>query len=136
MRYILILISINFLISCQSNQQSGGTTDTEGCYQLVSATEFSDLITQDKDAQLIDVRTLDEVKQGYIEGALNLDFYQDHFKDQLTDLDKSKKVYVYCQSGKRSNDAARMLEQLGYCGVVELKGGYSAWEDEGRKVVK
>lgn len=79
------------------------------------------------DAQILDARTAEEYAAGHIPGAINIDVLKDDFLTAASDkLDKHKKVYVYCRSGKRSMVAASKLATQGYRSV-NLKGGYMAW---------
>ena len=41
--------------------------------------------------------------------------------------DRSTKVVLYCQSGNRSNAAGKALLAQGYCAIVQLTGGKTAW---------
>jgi GntR family transcriptional regulator len=52
-------------------------------------------------------------------------------EDAFKQLDKAYTVAVYCRSGNRSKDAAKMLSLMGY-NVVELDNGYKAWVESGR----
>jgi thioredoxin 1 len=80
-------------------------------------------------AILVDVRTPEEYKEGHLQNALNIDWLGDGFEQSAAKLDKTKPVYVYCRSGKRSSDAAEKMKELGFEKVYELDGGISAWED-------
>jgi rhodanese-related sulfurtransferase len=70
---------------------------------------------------LLDVRSLQEVKHGHIEGFVNIPV--DDLRDHIGELDRSKPVYVHCHSGLRSYIAARVLTQKGFT-VFNLSGGY------------
>ncbi len=94
----------------------------------VSKERFASLLSSMTNPQLIDVRTLGEFKEGSIEGALNIDFYNDDFQSQLKSLDKDRPVFIYCKSGGRSAKAYKMLKDMGMEKVYDLKGGYSGWE--------
>ena len=82
-------------------------------------------------AVLLDVRMPQEFEQGHIEGAVNLNFFDPNFKNQLLELDKDKKYYVYCKNDSRSERAAEFLLQNDYPEVYVLKGGYMAWKEAG-----
>ena len=77
------------------------------------------------DAQFIDVRTADEYKAGHAPNALN--FPLDALSAELGKLDQSKPVYVICQSGKRSAQGAKILNEAGFSQVFSIKGGTNAW---------
>ncbi len=50
------------------------------------------------------------------------------------ELDPAGRVIVYCRSGVRAVLAAQTLKTLGFGDVVNLDGGFSAWEKEGLPV--
>jgi len=90
---------------------------------------------QVKGAQVLDVRTAEEFKQGYIKGAVNADWLKEgEFSEQAKKLDKSAPVYVYCLSGVRSGKAADWLAANGFKEVINLDGGIKAWKEAGKKV--
>jgi rhodanese-related sulfurtransferase len=93
----------------------------------VNAVQFKEAIFN-KDVQLIDVRTPGEYEEGHIANAVNIDFYQEEsFVDTFSKMDKSKPVYLYCRSGKRSRNAAQKLADMGFSKIYDLEGGYMAW---------
>ena len=99
----------------------------------VDAKAFAELLKK-KDVLLLDVRTPDEYAEGHIPGAVNIDVKQDGFMTQVEKLlDKSKTIAVYCRSGRRSADAAGMMEGRGYK-TANLKGGILAWKAENMPV--
>ena len=83
--------------------------------------EDADSIVSRKDVTLLDVRTPEEFKRGHIEGFLNIPV--DELREGLSKLDKSKPVYVICQSGLRSYIASRILAGNGY-EAYNFSGGY------------
>lgn len=90
-------------------------------------TEFSP--ERASNAILIDVRTPEEYQNGHLEEALNINWYDADFKDQVRKLDQSKTVYVYCKLGGRSAKAAAVMDSLGF-EVIDLAGGYDAYMAE------
>lgn len=102
--------------------------------QVLPVNDFEKAI-QVKGAQVVDVRTPDEFKQGFIKGAVNYNWLNEkEFVEQAKKLDKSQPVYVYCLSGVRSGKAADWLSSNGFTKVVNLDGGIKAWKDAGKKV--
>ena len=83
--------------------------------------EDADSIVSRKDVTLLDVRTFEEFQRGHIEGFLNIPV--DELREWLSKLDKSKPVYVICQSGLRSYIASRILAGNGY-EAYNFSGGY------------
>ena len=97
-----------------------------GCSQKVSKnmpiTAFEQKMLED--AVLIDVRTPGEYAEGHLENAQNINWYDADFAQQFDGMDKQKTVYVYCRSGKRSMEAQKKLQSLGFEHVINLEGGY------------
>ncbi len=61
---------------------------------------------------LLDVRSEEEFSKGHLVGALNIP--HDVIRENLSFLDKSKVLLVYCRSGNRSKLAYNTLKGLGY----------------------
>ena len=97
--------------------------------EILDSKIFFENINKSENIQLLDVRTQDEYKNGAIENALNIDFNnKEKFYDQILFLDKSRPVYIYCYSGGRSSEAAKILQKNGFLSIFDLKGGYRDWE--------
>jgi rhodanese-related sulfurtransferase len=93
--------------------------------------EWREKIAQDENAEILDVRTEEELENGYIPGAKNIDIYKGReFIDEIDQLDRSKNYYVYCRSGKRSAQACTIMDQKGFNETYNLLGGFSEWEGE------
>lgn len=101
----------------------------------ISVTEARKMI-QKGDVTVLDVRTLDEWKQGFIESARHIDVLDKSFKQKVSALDKSKPVIVYCAVGGRSAYAADDMAKLGFKNVYNLTGGIRAWTAAGYPVKK
>lgn len=95
----------------------------------LSQEEWREQIGKDDNAIILDVRTEEEVEEGYIPNAKNLDIYKgQEFVNELEKLDKSKSYYVYCRSGARSAQACTLMDQMGFNDTFNLLGGFSKWE--------
>ncbi|MBO5136604.1 MAG: CoA-disulfide reductase [Clostridia bacterium] len=79
------------------------------------------LLQKRDDITLLDTRTVYEYMRGHAEGFINIPV--DELRERLTELDKSKPVYVMCQSGLRSYLATRILMQNGF-DAYNFAGGY------------
>ena len=79
--------------------------------------------TKDKDALIIDVRSIQEYEEGHINSAINIPFYNIANKINKIEKNKERIIIVYCSSGGRSKKAKAELEKLGYENVYNLKGG-------------
>ena len=74
-----------------------------------------------KDIILLDTRTPFEYMRGAADGFINIPL--DDLRERLGELDKTKKIYVMCQSGLRSYLATRILTQNGF-DAYNLAGGF------------
>ena len=79
------------------------------------------LLQKRDDITLLDTRTVYEYMRGHAEGFINIPV--DELRERLAELDKSKPVYVMCQSGLRSYLATRILMQNGF-DAYNFAGGY------------
>lgn len=93
--------------------------------------EWVEQLEADNNAVILDVRTEEEVQQGYIPNAINIDIKQGQgFIDEVEGLDKTKNYYVYCRSGARSASACSIMNKLGFENAYNLMGGILDWEGE------
>jgi len=93
--------------------------------QSLSITDFSQEGLEDY--TLIDVRTPEEFAAGHLENAVNINWYDTNFIDQLKVVPKEHSLYVYCAKGVRSAKATALLDSLGYK-AIDLTGGYDAFK--------
>ena len=143
-RFVNTLLSIAFLavlmISCKESApaettQEGTPPVAEQTYKeapMIEPDEFEKGMKRNK-AVIVDVRMPQEFETGHMEGAININFFDPNFKNQLLDLDKNKKYYFYCKNDSRSERAAEFLLQNDYPEAYVLKGGYDAWIAAGKK---
>jgi len=76
---------------------------------------------------LLDVRTEGEYNAEYIPGAINIPLSD--LENRIDELDSSKAIIVYCQSGSRSRTASETLAQRGFI-VYNMEGGINAWKEK------
>lgn len=97
-------------------------------FKTVQITDLTDadLEAMGQQGQLIDVRETEEYEAGHIDGAQS---YPLSSLNTKFPLDQSKTYYLYCQAGKRSQQASQMLSDSGFT-VVNLNGGYQAFQDK------
>ena len=121
-KYILLIVmmlSISFLF---------GQGGEKGMHSVV-VKEFQQYLKLEQ-VFLLDVRTTNEYKQGHIEGAKNIDYFNKGFKAELDKLNKTIPVYVYCRSGGRSAKAMQIMKEMGFVSVYNLQGGFLAWSQK------
>ncbi|MDM3870720.1 rhodanese-like domain-containing protein [Porticoccus sp. W117] len=88
------------------------------------------VVEQHPEVLVLDIRTPKEFAEGHIAGALNIDYYSDDFKQNLSQLDKSKTYLVHCRSGGRSGRSLKLFRELGFEKVIHLDGGIKAWKSQ------
>ncbi len=122
-KYIVSVMLFSFLgiFSCKSQHN-------------LSVGQFAEALGPQ--TRILDVRTADEFAEGHLRGAVNVDWYGESFLQHVEDMfDREEPLYVYCRSGRRSEEAARMLSKAGYT-VCNMLGGYLAWTEAGREVTR
>lgn len=102
-----------------------------------------DLIAQDfheiykeRGGLLIDIRTNQEVENGMITGAVQIDYYRKDFYKELSKIDRDKPVFIYCAAGGRSGQAKKEMMEMGFKEIYNLSGGYSSWLQAGYSTTK
>ncbi len=84
-----------------------------------------DLIKNGQIDLVLDVRSLNERKQGYYNPSYHipLDLLEQAFPKKF--LDKNIRVLVYCRTGNRASQAVEILKNLGYNNVYYTTLNYS-----------
>ncbi len=103
---------------------------------MLRLTDLKKAIDDGQNIIVLDVRTPEEVAEGYVQGAKTIDIYSDDFDERVQQLDKSATIYVYCRSGHRSMNAAKKMIQMGFRDVRNVEGGIIDWQDKGYPTVK
>ncbi len=122
--FLLIIPTFLFLNACGQNQ----------AVKQVNSLGFEKLI-KDSSGTLLDVRTLGEFKNGHIKEAGQLNYYALDFRQKLLLLPKNQPIYLYCNTGYRSQKAAKILVENGYKNVYNLEHGIMEWNLKNLPVV-
>ncbi|MBW6497004.1 MAG: thioredoxin fold domain-containing protein [Bacteroidales bacterium] len=93
----------------------------------LSSKEFKNKI-ESGNGVLLDVRTQREFENGHLEDAGQLNYYALDFRRRLLLLPKDQPIYLYCNTGYRSDRAASFLVSNGYTQVYNLQHGIMEWE--------
>ena len=120
-RFLFILL---ILISCANVNQP--------LVKYISESEFLD---SSDDFKLIDVRTKSEYESGFIERALNIDFFSDTFESDVLSLNKNSKIILYCRTNNRSTKTANLLKKNGFKDISVIEGGITDWVKNGNDIV-
>lgn len=96
-------------------------------YQQITQQEAKEMMEEDSEVIILDVREQFEYESGHIQNAVLLpvgEIDQDTAKNVIPEKDSV--VLVYCRSGNRSKVAAETLAELGYTQIYEF-GGINTW---------
>lgn len=90
----------------------------------ISAQELNNILS---DVVLVDVREVYEQQICSI-GGVSVPLKE--FNSAISSFDKEKPIVVYCKSGKRSQDAVKLLLSAGFSKALFLNGGILSWIDQ------
>ena len=121
-KIISSLILILIIASLSGNKGK----DSDLTYNKINASDAREMINEDSDIIILDVRTEEEYNSGHIEGAVLLPNNEIEEKAEELLRDKSANILVYCRSGNRSASASQDLIKLGYTNVYDF-GGILDW---------
>ena len=127
MKNIIPFLLLLLLPSC------AGENKTSAKSTVLPVEEYVQNLNSDTTAYLIDVRTPEEYAEGHIEGAVLMNVMDEQtFLAGIDTLDANHTYYIYCRSGRRSQKASGLMSERGLK-VVDLQGGYNAWQKAEKK---
>ena len=85
---------------------------------------------------LVDVRRIDEYRDGHIAGALNIPVEQLAERYTALGVPRDREIVLYCASGRRAARAQELLEARGYDHVRLLDGSVNAWREQQLPLVR
>jgi len=104
-------------------------------FESINAKHAIHLLQNDENVTLLDVRTIEEYKEGHLRDATLIPVQALEENIGMLKQDKNKKIIVYCRSGNRSVTASRILEANGFT-PVNVKGGILGLQGAGVEIVK
>ena len=108
---------------------AGTSNNQTNTYRQITMDEAVDMMAQESDYIILDVRRPDEFAAGHIPNAINVP-NETIGTDEIPELpNKDQLIMVYCRSGRRSKEASEKLVKLGYTNIVEI-GGILDWKGE------
>ncbi|MBF0713665.1 rhodanese-like domain-containing protein [Gemella sp. GH3] len=122
---VVILVLVITIVGCSTSSNSSTNSSSSGTIKEMSGEELAK-IQNDKDKKekylVIDVRSEEEYKAGHLQHAINI-----AVGDVKSNIDKikfwkEKPVILYCNSGKKSKEAADILIAEGFKDVTNAKG--------------
>ncbi len=104
-------------------------SEVKHAVQLLPLEELKTRLDRKDPLTLVDVREKDEVRQGFIPGAIHIPrgFLEMQAEQKLPD--KGQEIVLYCAGGTRSAFAAKTLLDLGYQNVLSVNPGFVRWKD-------
>ncbi|MEH6405046.1 MAG: rhodanese-like domain-containing protein [Sneathiella sp.] len=122
----LVLLSIN---SVQAGDGIGVMGD-DGVLH-VNALDADRLLKKNPKIIVLDVRTGQEFKQGHIKGAINLNYYDNDFKELVRMLDQTETYLVHCKTGRRSGLSIPIMKAAGFKNLAHMDHGFDGWRKAG-----
>ena len=120
-KLIPILLSALMFTGC-----AGTSNNQTNTYRQITMDEAVDMMAQESDYIILDVRRPDEFAAGHIPNAINVP-NESIGTAEISELPhKDQLIMAYCRSGRRSKEAADKLVKLGYTNIVEF-GGILDW---------
>ncbi|WP_190277492.1 redoxin domain-containing protein [Adhaeribacter rhizoryzae] len=99
--------------------------------KLLNSQEAKKLLIKQPKTIILDVRTGQEFAGGHLNNALNFDYNNPDFVNQLSTLDKTKPYLVYCAVGGRSSKAAKQMQEMGFQLVYNVTDGFPGLKKAG-----
>ena len=124
--FIVLILIVSILLYFNYNK-SNKSTETKVRY--VSMNEIVQIMNENENYIILDVRTMEEFNQGHIPNAICIpnETINENIINELPN--KEQLILIYCRSGNRSKQAATKLEKLGYTNLIEF-GGIIDWKGE------
>lgn len=130
-KIILIIIILTIIIIgvvCIMNRKERNI-ENEVIIKHISMNDIVQIMDENENYIILDVRTQAEYNQGHIPNAICIpnETIDENVVNKLPD--KNQMILVYCRSGNRSRQAAEKLKKLGYTNLIEF-GGIIDWKGE------
>ncbi len=100
----------------------------------ITSREAKALIEKNRNVFVLDVRTPDERRQGYIAGSTLIPI--DAMAKRIGEVPRNRPVLVYCAVGSRSGVVAQALSRQGYGEVYNMKDGILGWYRNGFAITR
>ena len=122
---LILLLSVLLLTGCTATPNAAKANT----YRQITMTEAVEMMEQEENYTIVDVRTEQEFVSGHIPGAILVPNETIGMQEISHLPDKDQLIMVYCRSGNRSKQASDKLVKLGYTNIVEF-GGIIDWPGE------
>ena len=123
---IIILLVIGVILMLSKKDKN---IENEMRIKHISMDEIVQIMNENTDYIILDVRTIAEYNEGHIPNAICIP-NETIGNNTISELpDKEQLILIYCRSGNRSKQAAEKLKKLGYTNLIEF-GGIIDWKGE------
>lgn len=116
MKRILLLLIAGLLasmgVTACTDPDAGTATDSFAEEEFLEDHDWSEV-------QIVDIRTPEEYGEAHLKDAVNIDFYEPTFAQELDQLDKDREILVYCRSGNRTGQTVELLKELGFTKIID-----------------
>ena len=123
---LMMVMVLLLSFGCGKTDKTPDKDSTGGTINEVITSEEAKIMMDKSVGVIVDVRTPEEFNEGHIENAINLPV--DEIEDRALEvLPNKKETYLlYCRSGNRSAQGAKILENMGYEIIYDF-GGINDW---------
>ena len=97
----------------------------------ISLKNFKKIIAKENEFVLLDVRSKAEFNAAHLPGALNIERGRLEWIVPNIIKKTDRKIYVYCQDGRRSGFATERLIEMGYTNTSHIAEGFEGWVKAG-----
>ena len=125
---IIIIIGGMFVLNI-NNKNNDKNIENEATIKYVSMNDIVQIMNENENYIILDVRTVAEYNEGHIPNAICIpnETIDDNIIKELPN--KEQLILIYCRSGNRSKQATEKLKKLGYKNLIEF-GGIIDWKGE------
>lgn len=139
MKILLVVALLCFGITSQASEDTAlneGVSQSRTSVLSIGTEELAELIIDEPDMLLVDVRTSNEVAAmgGSIKAEQNINIPMSWLTIKEISADKNRPIVLYCGEGLRSPLAAKTLKGLGYTHVMSYSSGFIGWKNAGMPI--
>lgn len=113
----IVILGVLCLLLCSCGDSKDSKEIKPG---KITCSEMKEIMEQDNNPRLIDVRTKEEYDEGHLDGAINIPVDNIGQIQTFDSVHTDTPIIVYCRSGQRSARAKEELFKLGYTHVYDL----------------
>ncbi len=132
------LLIIVLVINSSCEQKDGQNTAAKSIehrfeetkIENIKAMEAAQILKENPDMMILDIRTPEEFNSGHIPASINIDYKAENFESELKKLDRSKPYLMHCRSGRRSSSALEIFRKLEFDHIIHIDDGILGWKEE------